>query len=111
MKSDLSALEQEMLNKARETAFPCPVTGFLLDSYLANGVCWGYVYDHVKMDPQTGRFSDGHEIHTSTIGAFFEFGEYIILVTRNSVYVCIGQRDQQMALMEDLRPLPGPALH
>jgi hypothetical protein len=111
MKSDLSALEKAMLHKARETSFLCPVTGFLLDSYVASGVCWGYVYDHVKMDPQTGRFSDGHEIHTSTIGAFFEFGEYIILVTRNSVYVCIGEPSEQRSLIVDLQLLPGPAFH
>tara|TARA_R110001606_G_C15402775_1_gene653374 strand:- start:1437 stop:1772 length:336 start_codon:yes stop_codon:yes gene_type:complete len=111
MKDCLSRSEKQALKKARETSFPFPVTGLLLDTYVAREVCWGHVYDHVRRNPETGRFSDGHEIHTSSIGAFYELGEYVVLVTRNSVYVCIGQPEQQMALMEDLHQVPGPALH
>lgn len=89
MKGDLLSLEKLTLQRAVETNFQLPVTGFLLDAVMIGSVCIGYVYHHAKADPLTGRFSNGHMMHTSSVGSIFEHAGFPVLITCNSVYVCV----------------------
>ena len=111
MKLSLSKFEALALQTARDTAFPLPVTGFLLDVVIVDCVAFGHIYAHVKADPLTGRFTDGHLIHTSAIATFHEHAGFVILHTRNSHYVCVLSEADKDELLRHLKWLSKPTLH
>ncbi|WP_417315949.1 hypothetical protein [Cycloclasticus pugetii] len=67
MKHNMWKFETLALRIARDTAFPVPTTGFLLEVVIVDHIAVGQFYGHVKADPLTGRFADGHLMHTSAI--------------------------------------------
>ena len=70
--ADLTRSQKRALVRARKTTFPSAMTGFLIDPVLLGSIVVGRVYGHIKADPATGRFPDGHLMHTSSVGGFFE---------------------------------------
>ncbi|WP_394241120.1 hypothetical protein [Halopseudomonas laoshanensis] len=113
MTHELTGPERLALHRACETPFPFEVTGFLLDVviYPEHGIASGRTYRHRQADPVTGRFSDGHQIKTSMIFGFAEHRGYPVLITRNSLYICVGVGTDNLTLMRDLKSLPMPARH
>ncbi|MEH6686473.1 MAG: hypothetical protein V7693_04350 [Halopseudomonas sabulinigri] len=102
MNDPLSAL----LQRAFDTRFSLPVTGLLVDPFVVRTVCVGWVYRHVKADPLTGRFVDGNLFHTSYVVGFAENGEFVVITTLNSVYVCVAMEEQRQELIASLSILP-----
>ena len=108
----LSTAEVRGLNKAQRTVFPFAITGYLLAPVLLGSVAVGRIYGHIKADPVTGRFTDGHLMHTSSVGGFFEHEGFVVLVTRNSLYVCVVPRAAvKFWLIGQLQALPKPTFH
>jgi hypothetical protein len=81
--SDALALENAAYHDFRE-----PVTAYLTSVYFVGGLCLGIVWGHDKADA-TGRFADGHRIHTSQIVSIERDGDFPVIVTLNSRYVLI----------------------
>ncbi len=88
MEYQLEERAQLALCKAMKTDFPFAVTGFLLDPSIVGQIAFGRVFRHVKADPVTGRFTDGHLMYTSRVTGFLEYDQ-VVLVTLNSLYVCV----------------------
>ncbi|PCD01098.1 hypothetical protein [Halopseudomonas pelagia] len=100
-----------LLQRAFDTLFSLPVTGFLVDPVVVRTVCVGRVYRHVKADPRTGRFVDGNLFHTSYVVGFAEHGEFVAVTTLNSVYVCVALEEQRQELIAGLCVLPKLTWH
>lgn len=111
MTDELSKSESLALERALETPFPFEVTGFLLDPMIVETVAVGWIYGHVKADPLTGRFADGNLIHTSYIVGYVEHDEFVVLITRNSCYVCIVGIVEKLILMRGIEALPKQTYH
>ncbi len=107
----LTTPERAALRAAEEYSFPFSVTGFLLDPAVVSQVAIGHVYRHVRADPLTGRFFDGHLMHTSLISHFFEHGGFVVLVTLNSRYVCVNAETEKALLLASLAAQRYPPLH
>ena len=78
---------------------------------MVGNVCIGHVYHHAKANRMTGRFSDGHLIHTSSVGAIFEHAGFPVLITRNSVYVCVVLCDEELAGILSHELISQPPFH
>lgn len=107
----LSEAERLLLRKAENTLFPFSVAGFLLDPVVVDQVAVGRVYRHVRADPLSGRFADGHLMHTSRIGCFFEYEAFVVLITRNSIYVCVLSATDRLSLLTELERLEKSTRH
>jgi len=111
MKPTLTRPQRRALRKARATSFPFVVTGFLIDPVIVGTIALGKIYHHSKADPRTGRFVDGHMIHTSWIAGFVEYGGFVVLITRNSQYACVVSNDEKSALIWSIQSVPKPTFH
>lgn len=111
MKHILTRSERSALRKAWSAEFPFAVTGFLLDPVIVETVAVGWIYHHVKADPLSGRFADGNLIHTSYIVGYVEHDEFVVLITRNSCYVCIVGNVEKLTLMRGIEALPKQTYH
>lgn len=112
MTYSFSTMEKRILKKARKISFPFEVTGYLMSPVVIDSIAFGRVYGHIKADPVTGRFSDGHLIHTSELADYVIYRGYVVLITRNSVYVCcVSSIIDGMLLMNCLNSLPRPTCH
>ncbi|WOD10091.1 hypothetical protein [Halopseudomonas laoshanensis] len=100
-----------LLQKAFGNPFLFPVTGFLVDPVVVQTVCVGMVYRHVKANPRAGRFVDGNLFHTSHVVGFAEHGEFVVITTLNSVYVCVALEEQRQELIAGLKVLPKLTWH
>jgi hypothetical protein len=80
---DVLALERAAYHDFRE-----PVTAYLTSAYFVDGLCLGIVWGHDR-DDETGRFADGHRVHTSKIVTIEKDGDFPVVVTLNSRYVLI----------------------
>lgn len=107
----LSIAEIRGLRKAQRTVFPFAITGYLLAPVLLGSVAVGRVYGHIKANPATGLFTDGHLMHTSSVGGFFEHEGFVVLVTRNSLYACVVPHASKTLLIGQLQTLPKPTCH
>lgn len=80
---DALALERAAFHDFRK-----PVTAYLTSAYFVDGLCLGIVWGHDRNDA-TGRFADGHRVHTSQIITIERDGDFEVVVTLNSRYVLI----------------------
>jgi len=107
-----SARENCVLKKAREVKFPFEVTGYLISPKIINRFALGRIHAHIKADFVTGRFTDGHLIHTSDIADFIMHRGFIVLITRNSSYVCcFPDLDDELPFVKELNAFPRPTRH
>ena len=111
MSYDLLRSEEQALKKARDTVFPFAVTGYLLNPIIVGMVAFGTIYHHVKADPVTNRFADGHTIRTSPIAGFILHDGFLVLNTRNSLYVCVMHEADEAVLINIIRSLPKSTYH
>lgn len=111
MSYDLLRSEKQALQKARDAVFPFAVTGYLLHPIIVGMVAIGTIYHHVKADPVTNKFADGHIIHTSAIAGFIVHEGFLVLNTRNSMYVCVMREADKAVLINTIKSLPKPTYH
>ncbi len=80
---DALSLERAAYHDFRES-----ITAYLTSVYFVDSLCIGIVWGHDRNDA-TGRFADGHRVHTSQIVAIERDGDFPVIVTLNSRYVLI----------------------
>lgn len=90
VRSSIPLTQEEILNLeiAAFHEFRIPVTAFLTSVYFSDGICIGVVWGHDRADA-TGRFADGHKIHTSHVMRIERNEDFRVIVTRNSRYVMV----------------------
>jgi hypothetical protein len=111
MTDELLRPQRLALQKAWNVDFPFAVTGFLLDPVIVDTMAVGWIYRHVKADPLTRRFADGNLIHTSYVVGFVEHAGFVVLITRNSAYVCVVGDVEKLILMRGIEALPKQTYH
>lgn len=89
----LSQADAISLEKAARHDFRQQVTAYLTSVYFTNNICLGIVWGHDR-DDETGRFANGHRIHTSQVLTIERDEEFPVIVTLNSRYVLISLHGQ-----------------
>jgi len=85
----LSPFQEGLLRRARSVVWPVAVTAYLTDVKIHGHILLGITWGHRKALPLSGKFADGHLIHTSDICGLDRVGRYWIVETRNSHYVIV----------------------
>lgn len=82
----LTDFQLHRIVRASKHVYDAPVTAFLSDVFIANGVAVGVVFGCTKAD-RFGRFADGHLMRTSSIRDAKKEGRFWVLTTMNSRYL------------------------
>src|SRR5690606_13192503 len=108
---DLSDQEKVALKKSKKVKLPFQITGYLLRASMIGQICFGMVYYHVKSGRAKKKFEDGSLIHTSYVVDCFEYEEYVVIFTLNSVYLCVTTSYEKILFMSEIKSLKKPTLH
>lgn len=85
----LSPFQGRLLLRAKSIAWPVVVTAYLTDVKIHGRILLGVTWGHRRASVESGRFTDGHLIHTSDVCGVDRVGRYWIVETLNSHYVVV----------------------
>ncbi len=111
MYDPLSTLDLLLLKEAKAVYSSFSVTGYLLGVFPYEDICFGRVYGHVRADSHTGRFADGHLMHTSTVMKVYERNQVVAVSTLNSLYVCVTLHFERAIFFSHFDALSKPLTH
>lgn len=92
----LSQNDVTSLERAARHEFSQPVTAYLTSVYFVDKISLGIVWGHDR-DDESGRFANGHRIHTSHVLGIERDGEFPVILTLNSRYVLISLHPQYVS--------------
>ena len=84
----ITSYAKRQLSNALQAKYAQPVTGFLVDAYVAANAAVGIIYGHAGQDG-TGRFDDGHLIRSSDVVEIRQSDGRWLIQTLNSTYVIV----------------------